>query len=130
MSFAPSEDLRLASTPLPTTDVGDAAPRTNWRPAWVPDFSDDGPIDVTICIANWNCRELLRRCLESLHDQPQGVRIETIVVDNASEDGAAEMVVRDFPEVILIRNAENRGFARANNQAAALRPRPVSILSQ
>jgi GT2 family glycosyltransferase len=119
MSFAPSEDLRLARTPSPTTDVSDAAPRTNWRPAWVPDFADDGPIDVTICIANWNCRELLRRCLESLHDQPQGVRIETIVVDNASEDGAAEMVARDFPEVVLIRNAENRGFARANNQAAA-----------
>jgi GT2 family glycosyltransferase len=91
----------------------------NWRPAWVPDFADDGPIDVTVCIANWNCRELLRTCLESLHDQPQGVRLETIVVDNSSDDGAAEMVDRDFPEVILIRNADNLGFARANNQAAA-----------
>src|SRR5262245_5054433 len=96
-----------------------AGPGADWRPAWVPDFADDGPIDVTICIANWNCRDLLRNCLESLHDQPQGVRLETIVVDNGSGDGAAEMVARDFPEVVLIRNEDNRGFARANNQAAA-----------
>jgi GT2 family glycosyltransferase len=53
-----------------------------------------------------------------LHDQPQGIRLETIVVDNASEDGAAEMVARDFPEVVLIRNTINTGFAHANNQAA------------
>ncbi|HJT77968.1 MAG TPA: glycosyltransferase family 2 protein [Gemmataceae bacterium] len=87
-------------------------------PAWVQSFLDDGPVDVTVCIASWNCRELLRACLESLHDQPQGVRVETVVVDNASTDGAADMVARDFPEVDLVRNPTNRGFARANNQAA------------
>jgi GT2 family glycosyltransferase len=81
-------------------------------------FLDAGPIDVSVCIANWNCRDLLRACLESLHDRPQGVRLETIVVDNASTDGAAEMVAREFPEVILVRNATNLGFSRANNQAA------------
>ncbi len=74
---------------------------------------------VSVCIANWNCRDLLRVCLESLHDQDQGVALETIVVDNASADGAADMVRREFPEVLLVRNAENVGFARANNQAAA-----------
>jgi GT2 family glycosyltransferase len=77
-----------------------------------------GPPDVSVCIVNWNCRELLRACLESLYDRPQGVRLETIVVDNASGDGAADMVARAFPEVVLIRNAANVGFARANNQAA------------
>jgi GT2 family glycosyltransferase len=90
-----------------------------WRPAWVQSLTNDGPIDVTVCVANWNCREHLRRCLESLHDQPQGVRVETVVVDNASSDGAAEMVAEHFPEVVLVRNSENRGFARASNQAAA-----------
>ena len=75
-------------------------------------------IDVSVCIANWNCRDLLRACLESLHDRPQDVRLETIVVDNASSDGAADMVQHEFPEVILQRNPENLGFARANNQAA------------
>jgi GT2 family glycosyltransferase len=63
---------------------------------------------------------MLRACLESLHDQPQGVRLETIVVDNASADGAADMVAREFPEVILVRNPTNAGFSRANNQAARL----------
>src|SRR5207244_4595598 len=62
---------------------------------------------------------LFRSCLESLQDSPQGVRLETIVVDNGSADGAADIVAREFPEVILVRNAANRGFARANNQAAA-----------
>src|SRR5262245_17918974 len=98
-----------------------AAPQTDdhsWAPGWVQSITDDGPIDVTVCIANWNCRELLRACLESLHDQPQGVRLETVVVDNASDDGAAEMVARDFPEVVLVRNDVNAGFARASNQAA------------
>jgi GT2 family glycosyltransferase len=70
-----------------------------------------------VCIANWNCRELLRRCLHSLLDRPQGVSLEVIVVDNASDDGSADITARDFPHVRLIRNAANAGFARANNQA-------------
>ncbi len=51
--------------------------------------------------------------------QPQGVRLEVIVVDNASTDGAADMVASEFPAVQLVRNGGNAGFARANNQAAA-----------
>jgi GT2 family glycosyltransferase len=78
--------------------------------------ADNDAIDVSVCIVNWNCRDLLRRCLASLHSQR--LRLETIVVDNASADGAADMVAREFPEVVLIRNACNVGFARANNQAA------------
>src|SRR5437588_6465364 len=102
-----------------TSSTPAVRPSAGLRPAWVPDLADDGPIDVTVCIANWNCRELLRGCLESLHDRPQGVRLEAVVVDNASTDGAADMVARDFPEVVLVRNSENAGFSRANNQAAA-----------
>jgi GT2 family glycosyltransferase len=75
-------------------------------------------IDVSVCIANWNCRDVLRGCLASLRDQ--GVSVEVIVIDNASTDGAADMVDREFPEVVLHRNAANVGFARANNQAAEL----------
>src|SRR5437764_15238683 len=76
------------------------------------------PIDVSVCIPNWNCRELLRACLESLRDQPHGVRLEIIVVDNASTDGAADMVAHDFPEIMLVRNSNNLRFHMANNQAA------------
>jgi GT2 family glycosyltransferase len=97
----------------PTTIVPDPQIRpSRLRPANTP--------DVSVCIANWNCRELLRRCLESLFGQPQGVRFEVVVVDNGSADGAAEMVAAEFPQVALIRNAENRGFSRANNQAAVV----------
>jgi GT2 family glycosyltransferase len=79
---------------------------------------DPSELDLSVCIANWNCRELLHECLRSLLDQPPGLRHEVIVVDNASSDGAAEMVAREFPEVVLLRNRANHGFARANNQAA------------
>ncbi|MDB5309460.1 MAG: glycosyltransferase family 2 protein [Gemmataceae bacterium] len=75
---------------------------------------------VSVCIANWNCVGLLRRCLESLFHHDQGVPFEVVVVDNASSDGAAEMVAAEFPQVALVRNAENRGFSIANNQAATL----------
>lgn len=73
---------------------------------------------VSVCIVNWNCRELLRACLQSL--MVQEIPLEVIVVDNASTDGAADMVEREFPEVILVRNRVNAGFSRANNQAAAI----------
>ncbi len=75
-------------------------------------------MDISVCIANWNCRELLRECLRSLLRQPQGVHLEVIVVDNASADGASEMVACEFPEVLLIRNRTNEGFAKASNKAA------------
>ncbi|HBI46079.1 MAG TPA: glycosyltransferase family 2 protein [Planctomycetales bacterium] len=75
---------------------------------------------VSVCIVNWNCRKLLKACLRSLTSQLQGLRLEVIVVDNASTDGAADMVARVFPRVVLVRNADNAGFARANNQAARL----------
>jgi GT2 family glycosyltransferase len=75
-------------------------------------------VDVSVCVVNRDCAALLRACLESLLGAPQGARLEVVVVDNASRDGAADMVARDFPEVLLLRNDVNRGFARANNQAA------------
>jgi GT2 family glycosyltransferase len=77
------------------------------------------PPVVSVCIVNWNCRPLLRACLRSLRPALQKVRLEIIVVDNGSTDGAAAMVARCFPRVVLIRNSANVGFARANNQAAA-----------
>jgi len=80
--------------------------------------------EISVCIANWNCRDLLRACLASLRDQADTVRLEIIVVDNASTDGAADLVARTFSEVILVRNAANRGFAAASNQGAALARAP------
>lgn len=76
-------------------------------------------VEVSVCIANWNCKELLRQCLRSLFATDENTRFEVIVADNASTDGAADMVAHEFPQVMLIRNSENRGFAAASNQAAA-----------
>ena len=75
---------------------------------------------LSVCIVNWNTRELLRACLESLRRNPSArAQLEIIVVDNASSDSSAELVARDFPEVRLLANAENRGYAAGNNQAIA-----------
>jgi len=73
---------------------------------------------VSVCIVNWNCREILRRCLLSLFEQEQGASFEVIVVDNESTDGAPEMVAEEFPQVTLLRNPHNIGFSHACNQAA------------
>src|SRR5580700_3237743 len=77
-------------------------------------------LDLSVCIVNWNCSDVVRDCLHSLRQQSLGLHYEIIVVDNASADGAPDMIARDFPEVRLLRNATNTGFARANNQAARL----------
>ncbi len=79
---------------------------------------DDGQqVDVTVIVVNWNTRDLLARCLRSLYDAAEGLTLEVIVVDNASQDGSVEMVRERFPQVRLVENDENVGFARANNQA-------------
>jgi GT2 family glycosyltransferase len=78
------------------------------------------PLDVSVIIVNWNTRDILRDCLRSVYEQTGGVTFEVIVVDNASDDGSAEMVKQEIPQVILIENKENRGFAAANNQGMAI----------
>lgn len=70
---------------------------------------------VSVIIVNWNAREYLQRCLQSI-DRYLSYEHEVVVVDNASTDGSADMVRTDFPDVQLIANPSNRGFAAANNQ--------------
>lgn len=72
--------------------------------------------DVSVVVVSYEVRDLLHRCLETL-DAQRGVTAEVLVVDNASRDGSADLVAREFPRARLFRNAENAGFARANNQA-------------
>ncbi len=74
-------------------------------------------LSVSVVIVNWNARDFLRDCLRSLADGVSEYPLEIIVVDNASIDGSAECVEREFPHVQLIRNPSNLGFARANNIA-------------
>jgi hypothetical protein len=71
---------------------------------------------VTV-IVSWNTLELTRNCLRSLFDETCGIDGEVWVVDNNSSDNSVEMIRREFPQVKIIENGENTGFARANNQA-------------
>lgn len=75
-------------------------------------------IDLSIIIVNWNTRVFLQQCLTSIYTHWNNIRYETIVVDNASEDGSSELVKSKFPEIMLIKNEENVGFVKANNQGS------------
>ncbi len=72
--------------------------------------------DVSVVVVNWNTRQLLRDCLDSIRANSDGYAVEIVVVDNHSSDDSVEMVRRDYPDVVLIANNSNTGFARANNQ--------------
>ena len=77
------------------------------------------PPEVAVAIVNWNTRELLARCLRSLQPEADAGRAEVWVVDNASDDGSAELVRREFPWARLIASEENVGFGRAVNRVAS-----------
>jgi len=70
---------------------------------------------ISVIVVSWNARGFLRDCLNSVLQTGASVLKEIIVVDNASNDGSPEMVVKEFPEVKLVQSNENLGFARANN---------------
>jgi GT2 family glycosyltransferase len=72
---------------------------------------------LAVCIVNWNTRELLLECLHSVMPAVADLQAEVVVVDNASADGSAAAVAREFPAVRLIANADNRYYAGGNNQA-------------
>jgi len=74
-------------------------------------------MDISFIIVNWNTKALLQKCLESIVKTVDGVQYEIIVVDNASEDGSAVMLKKQWPAVRLIENNRNLGFGAANNQA-------------
>ena len=72
-------------------------------------------LDIGIVIVNWNTRELLRTCLETVFASEGDFCFKALVVDNDSSDESAAMVKRDFPAAQVIANAENIGYPRANN---------------
>jgi GT2 family glycosyltransferase len=73
-------------------------------------------LDLSIIIVNYNTRNLLRDCLKTIYSSQGQLRFNTVVVDNASSDGSAKMVEAEFPQVLLLGNQLNGGFAYANNQ--------------
>ena len=95
--------MGLARTQDPTSNTQHPTPNT----------------DLSIVIVTWNTRDLLDKCLEALPAAVEGLSVETWVVDNASSDGTVEMVRQRYPEVKVIANEQNRGWAGGNNQALA-----------
>ena len=73
--------------------------------------------DLAIVILNYNTAALLRDCLRSVVASEHTLRISVAVVDNASQDGSADMVRAEFPDVRLIANATNVGYSAGNNVA-------------
>jgi N-acetylglucosaminyl-diphospho-decaprenol L-rhamnosyltransferase len=72
-------------------------------------------VDLSIVIVNYNTRDLLRDCLNSIYASNGDFSFKVIVVDNASPDDSAEMVTSEFPQTHLITSPINGGFAYANN---------------
>jgi len=90
--------------------------------------SGSGPAPLAVVVVSWNTRDLLRSCLASLRAEADALSLDVWVVDNASEDGSAEMVEAEFPEARLLRTGENVGFAAANNRALRRIDAPFVLL--
>ena len=73
-------------------------------------------MDLSIVIVNYNVKEFLTQCLESIYRSTTHYKYEVIVVDNASTDSGESLIMKAFPQVRWIANKENVGFGRANNQ--------------
>ncbi len=76
------------------------------------------PIDVSVVIVTYRCRDEARECLASLYRATTEASFEVVVLDNASNDGTVEMVAAEFPEVRVVALDENVGFAAGVNRAA------------
>jgi N-acetylglucosaminyl-diphospho-decaprenol L-rhamnosyltransferase len=87
-------------------------------------------LDLSVIVVSYNTRNLLAACLESAFRSLEQSRLQAqvFVVDNASSDGSVAMVRERFPQVQLIVNRENRGFATANNQALRRSPSRYALL--
>lgn len=74
-------------------------------------------IDISVVIVSYKVKDLVSKCIESLFlYTDKAIKLEVILIDNASEDGTLELISEKFPQVKLIANKENKGFPAANNQ--------------
>ncbi len=76
----------------------------------------DRPV-ISAIVVSYNTREMTLECLRALREGLAGIPSEVLVVDNASSDGSAEAVAREFPDVRLLQSGRNAGFGAANNLA-------------
>ena len=74
-------------------------------------------MDVSICIVNWNTKDLIYKCIRSIKEKTTGVTYEIIVVDNNSQDSSTKMLKEQFPDCRVIESKVNLGFVKGNNRA-------------
>ncbi|MBM3261813.1 MAG: glycosyltransferase family 2 protein [candidate division Zixibacteria bacterium] len=91
----------MSSTPPQSTDLSTVPAR---------------PLDVSVVVGSWNSAAFLERCLDAVYVAARGRDIEVIVVDDASTDGSAAFVHRQFPQVKLIENSRNLGVSATFNR--------------
>ncbi|GAB4495025.1 MAG: hypothetical protein OHK0052_01510 [Anaerolineales bacterium] len=84
---------------------------------------------LSICIVSLNARDYLRACIHSIETHPPASPREIIVVDNGSTDGTREMLAAEFPQIQVIRNDENLGYTRPNNQAMRIAKGDILLLN-
>ena len=95
----------------------------------IPPRFDETP-DVTVVVVSYNTAHLLRQMFAALADGRGALKLQIIVVDNASRDDSVSILRTEYPEVEVIENSSNVGFGRANNQAVArLRGRYLLLLN-
>ena len=85
-------------------------------------------VDISFIIVNWNTRDILMDCLDSIYKTVTDIDYEIYVVDNNSADGSQTAVKNKFSEVKLIENETNTGFAHANNQALSIMKGKFAVL--
>ena len=88
----------------------------------------EGTSDLAVVVVNYNAGPLILRCLRSVFESAGEARLEAVVVDNDSADGSTDLVAGELPDVRLIRNGSNRGFAAAANQGMAATSAPYVLL--
>lgn len=91
-------------------------------------------MDLSVIILSFNTKEITKRCLEKLEvakdycEKKLKNKIEVIILDNASEDGSAQMIKENFPAIKLIESKENTGFSKGNNIAMKRAKNPFFLL--
>lgn len=74
-------------------------------------------VDISVIIVNYNSKDYLRGCIDSIDRFPHEIKIEILVSDNNSTDGSIDMIKNDFPQIRLIENKDNIGYSAAANKA-------------
>jgi GT2 family glycosyltransferase len=92
--------------------------------------SNPSTLDLSIAIVSYNTKEILLDCVSSLRAHTTAIAYEVIIVDNDSRDGTVPAIKNIYPDMMIIANPDNRGFAKAVNQALAVsRGRHVLLLN-